>query len=168
LTRKKLSPAITEAWELVIGEIDEVRQMTAENGIPMLLLIAPSRFQLENPKRFRQPQDRLIDYAASREVPYIDLLPAFAATRTLEPSIELFVDCSHLTVSGHEIAAAFLLEPVGALLESGRGDPIARGGADRSTNETCLTREGPGRLNLTTLSSRSADCPGVIVGRPRP
>ncbi len=116
LASDELSPALEEAWELVIEEVEDVRRTAASNGIPLLLVIAPYRFQLEEQHRLRQPQDRLIEYASSRAVTYVDLLPVFATARKFEPSRPLFIDPSHFSVAGHEIAAAALFGPVKALL----------------------------------------------------
>jgi hypothetical protein len=79
-----------------------------------LLAIAPYQFQMKDPARLRQPQQRLIEYARSKNLPCFDLLPGFveyARTNELESSM-LFNDANHFSVFGHDAAARLLTGPV--------------------------------------------------------
>jgi lysophospholipase L1-like esterase len=118
LANEPLGTHLEEAWQLVIEELEEIRRTTQQSQIPLLLVIAPYRFQLADPERLRQPQDRLIEYAISHGIPYVDLLPAFAAAPGSDPSRSLFNDPSHFSVAGHELAAALLGERIETMLES--------------------------------------------------
>jgi lysophospholipase L1-like esterase len=118
LVREPLDSHLEEAWKRVIEEIEEIRQTTQEQHLPLLLMIAPYRFQLDQPRQLRQPQDRLIAWAASHRIAHVDLLPGFAAAFRSDPSRSLFKDPSHFSVAGHELAAALLVEQTRALLES--------------------------------------------------
>lgn len=114
MARDALSPELEEAWELALVELDRIREIAGQHRIPLLLVIVPYAFQLENPARLRQPQDRLIRWAKSAEVPWIDLLPAFGD----EKRYPLFKDPSHFTVQGHAFAAYLLAPAVRAWLAS--------------------------------------------------
>ena len=55
MARDDLSGELRKAWELVLEEIEDVRRTTVEHDIPLLLVIAPYRFQLAEPAGKRQP-----------------------------------------------------------------------------------------------------------------
>ena len=111
------SPALEEAWALVVRELEEVRLTTKQAGIPLLLVIAPYASQLTDPEHTRQPQDRLIAYARSHGVAYIDLLPDLVRIQQAQPALRLFIDANHFTVPGHLVLAELLAEPVRRLVQ---------------------------------------------------
>lgn len=117
LARDKLSAELEEAWRLTLEEIDQIRETTAEHKIPFLLVIAPYRFQLSDPDRLRQPQDRLIAYARAHDVMYVDLLEEFVRAMPYNP---LFKDPSHFSRFGHYVAGHFLVNPVSHAFLVGR------------------------------------------------
>jgi lysophospholipase L1-like esterase len=120
MARDDLSTEMRQAWTLAISEIDTIREMTRQRGIPLLLLVAPYQFQLADPRARSQPQAKLADYASSRNVPYVDLLPGFAAIGRQHglAGTGLFLDANHFSILGHASAAQLLVEPVRKLLES--------------------------------------------------
>jgi hypothetical protein len=120
MARDKLSPELEEAWERTIGEIEAIRGLTERHGVPLILVIAPYQFQLENPLRLRQPQQRLIDYARSKDLLYVDLLPGFVEYARVNgvPGGALFNDANHFSVFGHEAAARLLAGPVRRTLKA--------------------------------------------------
>jgi len=120
LTHVPLSRELQGAWADVTGEIDRIQARAREHGIPVLLLIAPYRFQLNDPRELRQPQDHLIAYARRSGLSYVDLLPhlVHAADATGE---SMLLDASHLSAAGHAIAAQVLAARVTAML-AGQGD----------------------------------------------
>jgi len=75
MTRDKLSPELEQAWHTTLNEVDDIYQTATQNHIPLLLVIAPYNFQLADPAKLRQPQDRLIEFARSHGISYVDLLP---------------------------------------------------------------------------------------------
>ncbi len=113
LASDALSEELEAAWEVALGELDGIRRLAAEHHIPLLLAIAPYSFQLGDPLRLRQPQDRLLAWAKEHGVPAVDLLPAFAATGE---GYRLFIDPSHFSPPGHAAAADALTEPILRLL----------------------------------------------------
>ena len=101
LARPTLAPELERAWGVALGELGAIADHCAERGRPLVLLILPYRFQLDNPGGTRQPQERLLAFAAERGIAAVDLLPAFASL----PADELFHDDNHLLVPGHRAAA---------------------------------------------------------------
>jgi lysophospholipase L1-like esterase len=108
------SAAIVAAWSKVELELDGVHRETAALGVPLLLVIAPYRYQLDDPAGTRQPQDRLLAWARARGVEAVDLLPYFAAAGAR--SGRLFSDANHFSEAGHALAANALVPPLRALI----------------------------------------------------
>lgn len=123
MAKDKLSPELQAAWERTIGEIENIRRITQQHNIPLVLVIAPYQFQMIDPLRLRQPQQRLIEYAQAQHLPYVDLLPGFVeyARKNDLPVGALFNDANHFSVFGHEAAALLLTEPVLRALSVSRG-----------------------------------------------
>ena len=101
------SAEIEEAWQRAIDELDRIRATAEAEGIPLVLLIAPYRFQLFDPARTRQPQDRLIAWALRHGVTCIDPLPALAHASV---SQSVFDDHSHFNAAGHRLVADLVAE----------------------------------------------------------
>jgi hypothetical protein len=118
MARDTLTPEMQQAWELAISETESIRKLTQQHGIPLLLVIAPYRFQLADPLSFSQPQAKLTAYASSRNVPVVDLLPGFAAIgrKGSLGGAELFLDANHFSMFGHDSAAQLLVAPVKEML----------------------------------------------------
>lgn len=114
LAADSLPPELEEAWARTLSEIDDIHRTAVESNIPLLLVISPYEFQLHNPVGLRQPQDRLIKYIRSRNIPCVDLLPELA--RVAQTSSPLFNDENHLSEQGHWEVARLLVAPVRALL----------------------------------------------------
>jgi lysophospholipase L1-like esterase len=115
LSAERLSPGLERAWERTLEEIDAIRGLASRKGIPILLLIAPFRFQVEDPARLRKPQDRLVAFARSRSLPYVDVLEAMSALGR-EAALPLFNDDSHFSEAGHLMVAQGLADPVHRLV----------------------------------------------------
>lgn len=112
-----LPPQLLAAWKVVEEELDGVLSAVREAGIPLILFLAPYRSQLERPGKLRQPQDRLIAWAASHGVPTVDAL-AYMELMPLEAAAALFNDISHFSVAGHAFAAELLQVPVKRAISS--------------------------------------------------
>lgn len=114
LARDVLSPEMEEAWQRTFAALERLRARCAEAKLPLLIVIAPYRFQLAAPDALRQPQDRLQRWAQERAIPTVDLLPAFAAAGRRR---ELFYDANHFNTAGHLVAARTLLAQVEPFLK---------------------------------------------------
>ncbi|MEW5735481.1 MAG: SGNH/GDSL hydrolase family protein [Thermodesulfobacteriota bacterium] len=101
-------PALSRAWEFSLQELSRAREVAAGLGAPFFLVIAPYRFQLDDPAASRKPQDLLLAWADARRVPALDLLPAFARVSSLFPDKSLFLDENHFSPAGHRLAASLL------------------------------------------------------------
>jgi len=116
MTRDQLSPELEQAWRTTLSDVDDIYQTAAQNHISFLLVITPYNFQLDDPNNLRQPQDRLIEFARSRGIAYVDLLPILAKSGVTD---QLYCDPSHLSLIGHKAVAYVLVQPVFDVLKSG-------------------------------------------------
>ncbi len=117
LARDDLSRENERAWQQVMAEIDGVRVVAAKNSIPLVLLIAPYRFQLSSPATLRQPQDRLLAYSGEHGLPVIDLLPDFAEAKGVTAGT-LFIDPTHFSPAGHALAARSAARTLAVIIET--------------------------------------------------
>ena len=118
LAQDELAPEYEKAWRRTLGEIDAIREWTDAREVPLLLVITPYRFQLENPDDLRQPQDLLVEYGRAHGIAVIDLLPEFAR---IADGASLYEDENHFSPIGHEMTARVLLPAVRDVLSTGRG-----------------------------------------------
>ena len=105
------TPDVEQAWQRMLAQLDRVRTLAAAHDIPVVLLAAPYRSQLDDPTGTRHPQDRLSDYAETHHLAYVDVLPAFAALPR-DVARRCFNDESHFSHLGHDLVADLLLDPV--------------------------------------------------------
>lgn len=110
LAHDDLAPELVEAWLATEAELDRIDGIASRNGIAWLLLVTPYEFQVRDPEGARQPQERLRRWASRRGVAVLDLLPEMARLRAAGEGKELFLDESHFSVRGHEVAGAALAE----------------------------------------------------------
>lgn len=131
LASDEIGPRLERAWEQTIEELAGVRRVCEEHGLPLLVLIAPFRFQVEDPAGLRQPQDRLIAWAERAGVAHVDVLAYLA--RASFPPAAAFNDASHFSELGHGFVAELLFLPVGQLVAAEPAAPRERssGGAAR-------------------------------------
>jgi len=106
LVKANPSPEIEEAWEATFAEIAEMKKVSEGLGAEFMILVSPFQFQLDDPKKTRIPQDRLMEFAKKNGIPTLDLLPVF----TKHKDEGLFADADHFSERGHEIAAAALAD----------------------------------------------------------
>ncbi|NTV13729.1 MAG: SGNH/GDSL hydrolase family protein [Desulfobulbaceae bacterium] len=116
LASDNLSKDLTEAWEVTLAEIEGIRQQAAARNIPLLLVIAPYRFQLDDPEKLNQPQKVLWEYARAKNVEVIDLLPIFSQVNQITAT-PLFNDANHFSIEGHTLAAQALVEPIHNIIQ---------------------------------------------------
>jgi hypothetical protein len=105
-------PDVQQAWQDTFAALDEMVAFCATNDLPLVLVVFPFKFQLEDPNRFDLPHEQLAAYAQQQDLPYLDLLPPLAQhvrARNLSPDA-LFLDIDHLTVRGHEVVAQLLAQ----------------------------------------------------------
>lgn len=120
LTQENPGREIEEAWNGAIGEIEKIHRTAKENGIPMLIMAPPYKFQLSDPENLRHPQDNLIAWAEKAGVKVVDLLPAMAAVAS-EGGENLFIDQSHLSPLGHIVAAKTMEAPLAEMISGDIG-----------------------------------------------
>jgi lysophospholipase L1-like esterase len=110
MTTGQLSPQLVEAWNVTLSEIEGIRDIAFTNHIPFLVVIAPYRFQLDQPQKENQPQKILLDYADQHHIHVVDLLPYFFSFRRQNKNVPLFHDASHFSTYGHALTADVLFK----------------------------------------------------------
>jgi len=73
----RTNPRYQEAWTIVLAEMDELYAVAKGNDLPVVLLIFPFTYQLNDPAT-RAPQEILIEHAKKNGVDVIDFTPIFA------------------------------------------------------------------------------------------
>ncbi|MCP4656660.1 MAG: hypothetical protein GY856_14705 [bacterium] len=160
LARDQLSPAQERAWQQMLRELDGIRRLAAEHDLPLLVLIAPFRFQIEEPGR-RQPQDRLLELARGHGPPTIDVL---GELEELSPGLAAaaFNDETHFSELGHALTAELLLDPVARLV----GDPgsgPSPGPAERWAETAAeMARHGDYQEALELLAEAEGRAPDYV------
>ncbi len=110
LTRSPLAPELVDAWATALAELDRWAAALRAENLPALLVVAPFRFQLDDPQGLRQPQDVLLEWSRRNGVEVVDLLPVFAASGHTPQG--LFHDDTHFSALGHAVAARAILSPL--------------------------------------------------------
>jgi hypothetical protein len=118
LVKRDLSPEIKGAWETTFADIEKMRETAASLGAEFMIVITPFKFQLDDPKKQRIPQDTLMAFAKEHGIKVLDLLPVFAEHK----DENLFADADHFSERGHEIAAAELADALNGMLRKTDGD----------------------------------------------
>jgi lysophospholipase L1-like esterase len=73
----RTNPRYQEAWTIVLSELEKVYAVAKEHELPVVLLILPYTYQL-NDASTRVPQEILIEHAKAQGVDTIDFTPVFA------------------------------------------------------------------------------------------
>jgi hypothetical protein len=126
--------SLRRAWAIAFESLGKIFSAASERRIPAALLLFPFAFQLSLPGGAAGPQDMVRSFAEARGVPVLDLLPILAAEaraggELASPGGGLFLDPSHLSVRGSQVAAAAIVEFLG---ERGLAPPPGTGaGAER-------------------------------------
>jgi len=99
-------PEVGRAWRVTLESLDQIVSFCRERELPVWIAVFPYAFQLSDAERLSAPQRALRRFAAERDVPFVDLLPAFAqAVERGEPIAEYFADEMHPSARGHALAA---------------------------------------------------------------
>lgn len=151
LALERPSERQARAWRATLGWLDRLVGLARQRGWPAAVVVFPMEVQLTpgSLALYRrefgtelgpavlagEPQRRLADWGAARDVPVIDLLPAFraAADRPLYlRNRAITFDPVHPSPLGHAVAAAALHEALGTTLpldgrRAARPAPVAPG-----------------------------------------
>ena len=110
------SKAVADAWQFTLRDLDGIVVSCREHAIPVAVVVWPFAFQLVDPAALSAPQHTVADFARTRDVPLLDLLPALRASadaHALAPAA-LFFDADHPSPRGTRVAskiiASFLIE----------------------------------------------------------
>ncbi len=160
LARDELPTAMERAWQRMMEELDGVRRAARDADLPFLLLIAPFRFQAEDPEALRQPQDRLLAWAREHSLPAVDVLAELA---TLPPELRraAFYDETHFSELGHALAAELA---VGAVARLRAEERPALGPAERWAEAAAeLARHGEHDAALELLAAAERTDPAAVA-----
>jgi lysophospholipase L1-like esterase len=104
-------PDVVRAWEVTLGNLGEIVDFCAERELPLLLVVVPFRFQLEE-EGGGAPQAVVGAFARDRSVPILDLLPRFAAALAASGGSpdDYFMDDVHLGPAGSALVADAIAE----------------------------------------------------------
>ena len=114
LSSDEIGAGLERAWGHTLGELERVRELCVRHDLPLLLVIAPYRFQVADFEGLRQPQDRLIDWARRNNVAHVDIL-AYLARASFRPELA-FNDASHFSELGHSFVMELMFVPVRRLI----------------------------------------------------
>jgi len=98
------SPQVWNKMEALLGEM---ARLAGRHKFQLVIIAFPVSFQVEAPRLFDYPQQRLGQIAGALKAPYLDLLPIFRRDFEKNKKAEdrLFYDQCHLTVRGHQVTA---------------------------------------------------------------
>jgi len=105
-------PEFQRAWDKTFEDLDSLFGFCRGKNVPGLLVVFPTAQQLADPQGTSAMQKKLMQFAAERAIPALDLLPALSARQQEEnpPSSGLFMDETHPTVYGHRVIAEIIAE----------------------------------------------------------
>lgn len=134
-SHRRRSPRRVSAVRNSVHQISRIHSLAARKSIPVLVVLLPTEMQV-NPALqgrllerdayrwlgelvggplafydFAMPQSLLVERFAARDIPTVDLLPAFAAHERC-----LYLNDTHWTPEGHRLAASVVLPRVAELL----------------------------------------------------
>jgi len=101
---------VQRAWAITFVELDEIVALCRERDLPLLVLLSPFAFQLDEPQR-DAPQQEMIRYAERNGLGYLDLLkPLSTDLSSAQRRPEFyFADSNHYTADGTRAVADFVL-----------------------------------------------------------
>ena len=112
------APHVQAAWEQAEKELDELRAVCDENGVALIVAVAPFREQLTDAAGIDAPQRILADYSNRHGVRFVDLRPSFLWEIRHGKSVEqVFMDSSHPTPFGYTLVAGLIADEIESLLE---------------------------------------------------
>lgn len=127
-------PETEKAYEMTLLELDGIAEWCRAHSAQLLLIVIPRSFQLYGWELQRwkaayrladaqldldRPQRVLTEWATSRHVPLLDLLPPFRVHATARPDDRLyFYPNSHMSRAGHALAGRLLADSVAGLLNA--------------------------------------------------
>jgi hypothetical protein len=119
----------TPQWLWFVAELDALAEAVADDGVQLVVAVAPLAYQLDEDYPFL-PQQRILAQADQRGLPSLDLLPALRSET--EDGVFLPGDDWHLSPAGHARVAHALGDLVGPLLAGDGGQSSSTSGGIRS------------------------------------
>jgi lysophospholipase L1-like esterase len=107
LTNHPDRPEVHKAWEAALEDLGEILSTCKEHHIPVILVVFPFAFQLDNVKALSAPQRIVCNFARKDNIPVIDLLPVLdehIKARGTKPE-DYFLDELHPSALGSSLVA---------------------------------------------------------------
>ena len=107
------SEGVQLAWNVTLESLQEIADLCAGQEIELIIAMFPFTMQFNLPNA-AAPQKRLAGWADDRGITTVDLLPALEDSMATSGSeiTDYFIDDDHLTIEGHRVASAILLEAI--------------------------------------------------------
>jgi len=102
------APEIQEAWRITLENMAKIQTLARREGLPLAIVCFPYAEQLTpNGIYPTGPQERLAEFAAHHNTPFLDLSPVFQRyyDENGQDRAVLFIDGLHLSPEGHRLAA---------------------------------------------------------------
>lgn len=107
---------VADAWKATYFDLQQIVDFCRTHKVPLLLVVFPFRFQLDDePRPPPTPQRLLLEYGRTSGVPTLDMLPILekAMKERGASSSDYFVDATHFSRRGNDVVA----ESIGAFVE---------------------------------------------------
>ena len=103
---------VRRAWEITLINLTEILDYCEGRGIPLILVIYPFAFQLDNVEEQAIPQRILNQYAIEQGTSVIDLLPILNAKMKREKTKpeDYFMDEAHLSPLGSKVVGEIIAD----------------------------------------------------------
>jgi len=95
---------VRNAWDRTFAELDALLDEVRADGTSFGLVVFPFRFQLQTASLAAPPQAQLRMWAESRDVPFLDTLPALR-----REGRDPFIDYDHLSAAGARTVARAII-----------------------------------------------------------
>ena len=114
LVRDPYDPEIQAAWTLTLDNLGGLVDLCARHDLPLLLVVFPFTFQFEDPAALGVPQSILLDFARTRQVPSVDLLPRLGQMLNRDGRVptDYFFDVDHPTPAGSRVIAEIITQTI--------------------------------------------------------
>jgi len=99
-----------DSWKTIYQGMDEMKSLAEKNHFRLAVVIFPVAIQVSSDAADDFPQQKMMSYCASRNIPCLDLLPVLRPHK----NEDLYFDHCHLTALGHQLIS----QPISDLLAS--------------------------------------------------
>lgn len=106
------SKAVRGEWSQTLLDMDKLVRVCEREKLQLAIIIFPFVFQFKDPIRLSAPQQELVTFCNTRNIPCLDLLPllnCYLENTKKEPAA-LFLDDDHPSIEGSDVIADCIVE----------------------------------------------------------